>query len=56
MGVGNFYDRAASGASIFGRRQFAMMVSEAGSFDIILSKDLHRLSRSQSDIARLYEE
>ncbi|WP_271605826.1 recombinase family protein [Bradyrhizobium sp. CCBAU 11434] len=56
--VGNFYDRAASGASIFGRPQFAKMVSEAhaGSFDIILSEDLDRLSRSQSDIAQLFED
>jgi site-specific DNA recombinase len=54
---GNFYDRAASGASLFGRPQFAKMVSEAhaGSFDIILSEDLDRLSRSQSDIAQLFE-
>jgi site-specific DNA recombinase len=55
---GNFYDRAASGASLFGRPQFAKMVSEAhaGSFDIILSEDLDRLSRSQSDIAQLFED
>jgi site-specific DNA recombinase len=55
---GNFYDRAASGASLFGRPQFAKMVSEAhaGSFDIILSEDLDRLSRSQSDIAQLAKE
>ncbi|MDH2341530.1 recombinase family protein [Bradyrhizobium sp. SSUT77] len=55
---GNFYDRAASGASLFGRPQFAKMVSEAhaGSFDIILSEDLDRLSRSQSDIAQLFEQ
>jgi site-specific DNA recombinase len=54
---GNFYDRAASGATLFGRPQFAKMVSEAhaGSFDIILSEDLDRLSRSQSDIAQLFE-
>lgn len=54
---GNFCDRAASGASLFGRPQFAKMVSEAhaGSFDIILSEDLDRLSRSQSDIAQLFE-
>ena len=55
---GNFFDRAASGASLFGRPQFARMVSEAhaGSFDIILSEDLDRLSRSQSDIASLFEQ
>ncbi len=56
--AGNFYDRAASGASLFGRPQFAKMVSEAhaGAFDIILSEDLDRLSRSQSDIAQLFEQ
>jgi site-specific DNA recombinase len=56
--AGNFYDRAASGASLFGRPQFAKMVSEAhaGSFDIILSEDLDRLSRSQADIAQLFED
>jgi site-specific DNA recombinase len=55
---GNFFDRAASGASLFGRPQFAKMVSEAhaGSFDVILSEDLDRLSRSQSDIAQLFED
>lgn len=56
--AGNFFDRAASGASIFGRPQFAKMVSEAhaGAFDIILSEDLDRLSRSQSDTAQLFEQ
>jgi site-specific DNA recombinase len=55
---GNFFDRAASGASLFGRPQFAKMVSEAqsGAFDIILSEDLDRLSRSQKDIAELFEQ
>jgi site-specific DNA recombinase len=55
---GCYFDRAASGASLFGRPQFAKMVSEAhvGSFDIILSEDLDRLSRSQSDIAQLFED
>jgi site-specific DNA recombinase len=34
------------------------MVSDAhtGAFDIILSEDLDRLSRSQSDIAQLFED
>lgn len=56
--AGNFYDRAVSGASLFGRPQFARMVSDAhaGAFDIILSEDLDRLSRSQSDIAQLFEQ
>lgn len=56
--VENFFDRAASGASIFGRPQFTRMVADAlaGSFDIILSEDLDRLSRSQADIAQLYED
>jgi site-specific DNA recombinase len=30
--------------------------AHAGSFDIILSEDLDRLSRSQSDIAQLFED
>jgi site-specific DNA recombinase len=56
--AGSFVDRAASGASLFGRPQFAKMVAEAhaGSFDIILSEDLDRLSRSQKDIADLFEQ
>jgi site-specific DNA recombinase len=56
--AGSFYDRAASGASLFGRPQFAKMVAEAhaGSFDIIVSEDLDRLSRSQRDIADLFEQ
>jgi site-specific DNA recombinase len=55
---GSFFDRAASGASLFGRPQFARMVVEAqaGAFDIILSEDLDRLSRSQTDIASLFEQ
>jgi site-specific DNA recombinase len=51
----NFFDRAASGASLFGRPQFAKMV-RSGAFDIILSEDLDRLSRSQKDIAELFEQ
>jgi site-specific DNA recombinase len=56
--AGSFFDRAVSGASLFGRPQFAKMVAEAhaGAFDIILSEDLDRLSRSQKDIADLFEQ
>jgi len=55
---GTFYDRAVSGASLFGRPQFAKMVAEAhaGSFDVILSEDSDRLSRSQRDIADRFEQ
>ena len=56
--TGKFFDRAVSGASLFGRPQFSKMVDEAlsGSFDIVLAEDLNRLSRNLKDIATLYEQ
>ncbi|WP_445216208.1 recombinase family protein [Bradyrhizobium sp. Pa8] len=56
--VDRFEDRAKSGASVFGRPDFIKMVEAAdtGRFDIVLSEDLDRLSRSQRDTAELFEE
>lgn len=56
--VERFEDRAKSGSSVLGRPNFMKMVeaADAGRFDIVLSEDLDRLSRSQRDTAALYED
>ena len=52
-----YADYAMSGASVHGRHAFERMVADArrGVLDLILTEDLDRLSRSQADIAALYE-
>lgn len=52
-----YADFAVSGASVHGRFSFERMVQDArrGILDILLTEDLDRLSRSQADIAALYE-
>jgi len=55
--VATFSDRARSGASIHGRHGVAEMLSaaKAGSFDILIVEELDRLSRSQADLASIYD-
>jgi site-specific DNA recombinase len=52
-----YADRAISGASIHGRREFQRMTEDArkGRFDVVLSADIDRLARNQADGARLFE-
>ncbi len=53
----DFADRGISGAAIAGRPQLQDLMRQAasGAFDLVLTEALDRLSRSQSDIARIYE-
>lgn len=52
-----FTDRARSGASIHGRPGVSEMLAaaKAGQFDILIVEELDRLSRSQSDLASIYD-
>ena len=52
-----FADRAASGGSDFGRRDYARMVvsAERGDFAIALAEDIDRLSRNMANISQLFE-
>ncbi len=55
--VAEFDDRGVSGAAVATRPgvQALMRAAAAGSFDLVLTEALDRLSRSQSDTARLFE-
>jgi site-specific DNA recombinase len=55
--VSVFSDRARSGASIHGRRGVAEMLqsAKAKQFDVLIVEELDRLSRSQSDLASIYD-
>lgn len=55
--VATFSDRARSAASIHGRPGAIDMLSaaKAGAFDILLVEELDRLSRSQADLASIYD-
>ncbi|MFC5423007.1 recombinase family protein [Bosea eneae] len=55
--VGEFADRAASGATIHGRPDYQRLtgLALAGEVDLILAEDLDRLSRNLADIARAHE-
>ena len=52
-----FSDRAKSGASIHGRPGAAdmLLAAKAGQFDVLIVEELDRLSRSQSDLASIYD-
>src|SRR5438876_846195 len=52
-----FADRAASGASDFGRPDYARMIEGAGrcNFEIVLAEDIDRLSRNMTNISQLFE-
>jgi site-specific DNA recombinase len=52
-----FSDHARSGASIHGRPGVADMLTAAkqGGFDVLIVEELDRLSRSQSDLASIYD-
>src|SRR5690606_15915701 len=52
-----YQDAAISGASTLNRPGLQRMVSDAAKtkFDVIVTESLDRLSRSQADIAALYE-
>lgn len=55
--VGTFFDRARSAASIHGRPGVQEMLAQAkrGAFDVLIVEELDRLSRSQSDLASIYD-
>lgn len=55
--VAAFSDRARSGASIHGRPGVAemLMAAKRGAFDVLIVEELDRLSRSQSDLASIYD-
>lgn len=55
--VSVFSDRARSGASIHGRPGVAEMLQSAKvkQFDVLIVEELDRLSRSQSDLASIYD-
>ena len=55
--VGTYEDAAISGASTLNRSGLQRMIADATArrFDIIVTESLDRLSRSQADIATLYE-
>lgn len=56
--VAEFDDAAISGASAVNRPglQDLLRSAEAGNFDVVIAEALDRLSRSQADIAILYED
>lgn len=55
--VAKFADRAVSGASVFGRVEYARMIEQAeqGKLAIVLAEDLDRFSRNMADIAQLFQ-
>lgn len=55
--VATFSDRARSGASIHGRAGIAELLAaaKAGQFDVLIVEELDRLSRSQADLASIYD-
>ncbi len=56
--VGQFYDRAKSGASMFGRPGLAdiMQAAERGEFDVLLSEATDRISRDIADLAHVHKQ
>lgn len=55
--VGEYSDRAKSGASMFGRPGLAslMLAAEQGAFDVLLSEAPDRLSRDIADLAHIHK-
>jgi site-specific DNA recombinase len=55
--IESYADRGISGSSIATRPSLQSLMADAaaGAFDVVLTEALDRLSRSQSDIARIYE-
>jgi DNA invertase Pin-like site-specific DNA recombinase len=55
--VGEFADRARSGASVHGRDGLALMMDEAGkgAFDVVVVEALDRVSRDQEDLPRIFK-
>lgn len=55
--VGIYEDAAISGASVINRPGLQRLLTDAGArkFDVVITESLDRLSRSQADIAALYE-
>ena len=56
--VGRYEDAAISGASTINRPGLQRLLADArqGEFDVLVTESLDRLSRSQADIASLYEQ
>ena len=55
--VGNYTDRAASGANILNRPGMHALLAEAksGKFEIVIAEALDRISRDQEDVAAIYK-
>ena len=55
--IGSHYDRAKSGASMFGRPGLMKVMQEAedGSFDILISEAPDRISRDMADLAGIHK-
>jgi site-specific DNA recombinase len=55
--VGNYTDRATSGANILNRPGMRALLADAktGKFEIVVSEALDRISRDQEDIAAIYK-
>ncbi|PZM07670.1 recombinase family protein [Rhizobium tubonense] len=55
--VGKYFDRAKSGASLFGRPGLTnlMAASEAGDFDFLISEAPDRISRDIADLAHIHK-
>ncbi len=56
--VNEFYDRAKSGASMFGRPGLAdlMQAAERGEFDVLISEAPDRVSRDIADLAHVHKQ
>ena len=55
--VGNYSDRAASGADILNRRGINALLTDAksGKFEVVVSEALDRISRDQEGVAAIYK-
>jgi site-specific DNA recombinase len=55
--VGEYFDRAKSGASMFGRPGLAklMLAAEQGEFDLLISEAPDRISRDIADLAHVHK-
>jgi len=55
--VGNYSDRAASGADILNRPAINALLTDAksGKFEVVVSEALDRISRDQEDVAAIYK-
>lgn len=55
--VGEYFDRAMSGATVHGRTGLQRLISdaEAGRFDVLVIEALDRLSRDQADLATIHK-